>query len=539
MTTKKSNRQILDEAFAEFDAPRRVRASEAGFAPVESEEEIEDTIEAPMGDSDFGDDEGDDGEVELPADDISDDNEGDAGEDDVDAYEDDQACADDELEGDESGEPGTEPFSLDEDADEDAEGAVYASVEEVEAEMQAIAREQGLHRLPKGATASETIDYLLRTEAIIELTPISASERKQRHVAFAADEFEGEDTEDTVEAPVDNYEGGDEDGDGDESESPELGNEFEGIDLSDIAETEDDDDASDEGDEAGSEAESNEGPGCAMASVRSSRTKYHPMADAEFIATASAGDVQMAFTPGVDPRWNVIIAGVPAACIKLSSIENGEAVRSTFCSDMYSSNLVSAMSKHGVIAVLETSNAEFYANSFKSSELATEIRASVAEELSGEYTNRVIAMREKLLDHSGLVVAGLAKGYFAKVANPLMVKAKAVLIAHGVHPSSVDAAALEILSSAPEFFSVATEKAVELMDRGTEAVETLRENIEDAAPRADAPSTATASFAHRLADSTLTVAAPKHTVQASVSRTAGFDRSALAGLVGRLGSAKR
>jgi hypothetical protein len=525
MTTKKSNRQILDEAFAEFDAPRRVSASE-GFAPVESEEEIEDTIEAPEGDSEFDGDEGDEGEVELPADDIG-------GEEDENAYaEDDQALADGELEGDESGEPGSEPFSLDEDADEgdDAEGAVYASVEEVEAEMQAIAREQGLHLLPKGATASETIDYLLRTEAIIELTPISASERKQRHTAFAANEFDGEETEDSVEAPVDEFEGGE-----DESESPELGNEFDGIDLSDIAETEDDE-TNDEGDD---EAESSEGPGCATASVVDA-TQYHPLADADFIATASAGDVQMAFTPGVDPRWNVIIAGVPAACIKLSSIENGEAVRSTFCSDMYSSNLVSAMSKHGVVAVLETSNAEFYANSFKSSDLATEIRASVAEELSGEYTNRVVAMREKLLDHSGLVVAGLAKGYFAKVANPLMVKAKAVLAAHGVHPSSVDAAALEILSAAPEFFSVATEKAVELMDRGTEAVETLRENIEDAAPRAAAPaSTTTASFEHRLADSTLTVAAPKHTVQASAPRTAGFDRSALAGLVGKLGVSKR
>jgi hypothetical protein len=194
------------------------------------------------------------------------------------------------------------------------------------------------------------------------------------------------------------------------------------------------------------------------------------------------------------------------------------------------------MQRYGVSSVLTTLKADFFANSFKSGDLAVEIRASVQDELGSDYTTRVVAMRENLLDRTSLVVAGLAKGYFAKLSNPLFTTAKAVLEANGVHPMAVEAAALQIVSAAPEFFAVATEKAVDLMDKSDETVAELRENIDDAGSRAPAE-TATASFSHRLADSSLTREAPaevRQTAKASAP-VAGFDRSKLASLVGTLG----
>lgn len=520
MSIKKTPQQILEEAFADFDTrSSRVTASEIDETDETGAEELEPGYEDGQEDGDeessfdLGD-ESAEGEFDPHA--ISE--------------EDEEAVAA-PVEEEEEG-PGTEPFSLDEDASEDdeedlesgeaPEGSVYASVEEVEAEMQAIAREQGLHKMPQGVTAAETIDYLLSTNAIVELKPITASERKQRHAAFAADEgFEGEEAEELVESPVDL-----EEDDSSIDEGEELGSEFDGIDLSDVAETEDDEDSSED---AGSEVESGEGPECATASVRSG-VQYHPVADVGFLASASAADVQMIFSNGADPLWNIIVAGVPAACIKLSSLDNGAAVRSTFCSDLYSGNLIQAMAKHGVAEVIASVKGEFYANGYKSSDLAGEIRASVAEELSSDYTNRVVAMREDLLDRSSLVVAGLARGYFSKLQNPLLAKAKSVLSAQGVHPSVIEAAASEIVSAAPDFFAVATEKAVELMDKSPEFIESLRENIEDSAPRAVASAT-TASFESRLADQTLANPAP---VVASTA-THGDFRSHLSSLVGTLG----
>jgi hypothetical protein len=194
------------------------------------------------------------------------------------------------------------------------------------------------------------------------------------------------------------------------------------------------------------------------------------------------------------------------------------------------------MRKHGVVEALVQAKAEFYAASFKTSELAQEIRASVADELSSEHVARTVALRENLLDHSRLVVAGLSKGYFSKMSNPLFTKAREVLASRGVHDA--DAAALEIVSASCDMFAVATEKAVELMDRDAQFVEQLRENIDEMKTRVSAadagfaaPSPVSA-FAARLNDQSF--AAPVAPAPATVSASAAAPKTGLAALVGTL-----
>ena len=538
-TTSKT-RSLLDQAFDEFaraeasdNTDSQISADEGLDLDGEGEFSLDDGDDSSSFDGGEGDGEnGEDGEGDLglPEDGEGefslDEGEGENGED-----------GEGDL-GDGSDDEGGE-FSVDD--SEESEGAadeveaVYSSVEEIEAEFEAIAREQGLHELPQGVTASETIDFLLDRGAIWELRPVEASEGRERRRAFAAiddlEDIEGADGEEGVESPVafDDEadaelspvtQGGDEDGEDDLN-----------VDLNDEPT-----DLDGTGDDKGADAADSCDAGGEIASASvSTETNYHPVADAELIATASVQDVQMLLTNGEDPRWNVIIAGVPAAFISLSSIENGEAVRSGFTSQQYCDAIITAMSKLGVAAVLEENGAQLYANEVMASDLATSIRASVSDELSGEFTTRVVAMREDFLDRANLVAAGLSKGYFTSLPNALFAKAREVLAASGVH--NADAAAMAIAAAAPEFFAVVAEKAASLMDKSPEVLADLRENIEDSAPKAPtaaAPATATASFGARLADQTLVNPAPKAPahVQASTSVAPSTNLHAL---VGRLG----
>lgn len=512
-------RNLLDEAFAEFETAQASDSEFDGSLPAEEE------TEATGEEFDEGAGEGDteSGEFSLEDDGEGEDLGDDAGE------------GESEDLGDDSEELSAE-FSLDDEGSEagdesdDSVEAVYATVEEIEAEFEAIAREQGLDRLPQGVTASETIDFLLDQGAIWELKPITASEGKRRRTAIAAfdedgaedEDFGGEDAEDGVESPVlDNS-----------SDDSEEDSEIDlGIDL-DAEPTDLDDDGDDESAEGtGEHCEAEETS--VSASVSAQGQHYHPVADAEIIATASASDVQMLLTDGQDPRWNVIIAGVPAACIRLSSLEAGEAVRSGFTSKGYSESVIAAMSKLGVAEVLSQNGAEFYGNSYQGSELAQEIRASVETELSSDYTTRVVAMREDFIDRVNLVVAGQGKGYFSNLPNPLFIKAREVLASRGVHDA--DAAAMAIVSAAAEFVAVAAEKAVTLMDKSPDFIQDLRENIDDTATRAPV-ATATASLAARLEDQTLTSPAYVAPTRVAASTHSAPIATHLQSLVGKLGS---
>ena len=427
------------------------------------------------------------------------------------------------------------------------------SFAQAESELDALAEEQGLNDIPEGVTASaeDIVEYLLATGAVVELSPISREERSARHSAFASIEesefFATADEEDLegLEAPEDESDLGDEGSepgyegeDAGEDENLEL----EGADELDFG--------GNEGEEPEPEvpAEPVEGEACASARRTGKKVTasalpavtFHPVADREMVALAASQDVQMVLTNGQDPRWNVIIAGVPAAVISLSSLENGEAVRASFCSEAYRHNVIATMDKVGVAQVLADLGAEMYGNQYQTSEVAQEIRASVTGELAGGYTAKLVEMRDEFLDRASLATAGMAKGYFAHLPNPLYVKACEVLAARGV--LDVEVAAAEIAQASADMFAVASAKAVELMDRSPEFVEQLRENIGEAATMArasvQAPAAVTAatsigarSLASRLANPEIGIAT------ASVQAPSSSDfRSSLAAKVGRLGA---
>jgi hypothetical protein len=435
-----------------------------------------------------------------------------------------------ELEGEDgegAGNEGGESFEDDEDEDdEDAPIVAFATIEQ---ELEAVASRQGLDRIPQGVVASgeALVDYLLATGAIIELElpKIGADAVATREAAFAAfeqsellalaDELDAigddlaapaDENEEEVELPTDDQAIG-----GDEPAAPAAPA------AEPAAPAAPAEEPVAPAAEPAQEPKA-EGEAC-MASATAQR--FHPVADAEMVATASAQDVQLVFAhTGENPRYNVIIAGVPAAVITWAGVRasgTSEAAFASFCSADYSRNIVSTMSQQGVGTVLAALNAEFYANAYTQSDLATQIQASVHQELAADYQARVIATRDQLLDMGNLALAGLGKGYF-KTPNPMHAHAVQILAAEGVlHPERV---ALALSEALPETFAVAMAKAVEFMDRSPEFVEQTRESIGEMSPRlrvgaSEAPvapaapvSASTMTLAQRLGTSAMASAAP-------------------------------
>jgi hypothetical protein len=523
--TMKKTDSILDEAFREYDL---VAAGE------------DETYE-PEGEATSFEDEDEDGEFSLSIDEEGEgepgegeDGEGEIGE-----------PAPEELENSEDGEEfeGDEPGEFGYEAEGEPEASedtpVVASIEEIEADIIALQRSHRLHEIPKGITASAKIDFMLNSGAIWELKPITASDSEEIESALD-DVVDSENGEFAPEGDAPEFE--DEDAGEGAGESEAEGTEEPAASEGEVEGEEEPvafDDSAFEPDVEEPAASECETPAVATASAIP-EANMHPVADAGLLAMASADDVQLVLSETEDPVWNVLVSGVPAARIALSSVPNGQHVRAGFLNQNFGHNLIGIMRKNGVVEALVEAKAEFYANSFKTSELAQEIRASVADELSADHVTRTINLRESLLDHSRLVVAGMAKGYFAKVSNPLFTKAREVLAARGV--VDAEAAALEIVSASSDMFAVATEKAVELMDRDPQFIEQLRENIEDTQTRVaaadagfSAPSPVSA-FASRLANQALASAAP---VDAPATVATQPARSNLANLVGRLSPVAR
>lgn len=438
-----------------------------------------------------------------------------------------------EVELEEGGDTGNEGESFDgeDDEDEDDEDAPIVAFATIEQELEAVASRQGLDRIPQGVVASgeALVDYLLATGAIIELKlpTINAEAVATREAAFAAfeqsellalaDELDAigddlaapaDENEEEVELPADDQAVG-----GDEPAAPAAPAEEPAAPAAPVEEPAAP--AAEPAQEPKAEGEAS------MASASATAQRFHPVADAEMIATASSQDVQLVFAhTGENPRYNVIIAGVPAAVITWAGVRasgTSEAAFASFCSADYSRNIVSTMSQQGVGTVLAALNAEFYANAYTQSDLATQIQASVHQEMAADYQARVIATRDQLLDMGNLALAGLGKGYF-KTPNPMHAHAVQVLAAEGVlHPERV---ALALSEALPETFAVAMAKAVEFMDRSPDFVEQTREAIGEMSPRlrvgaSEAPvasaapvSASTMSLAQRLGTSAMASAAP-------------------------------
>lgn len=540
--TRKTADQILDEALASIENLPGAEAPVAPAADLEGEvpaglEEAEgldlegldegDGEGAGLGEGEEGEialDEGEGEDSSFPSD------EGDVGA---------EPAA--ELEGEGEGE-----FEEADAFDPEAPIVAFASIEQ---ELDEVSAAQGLDRIPQGVTASgeDLVDYLLATGAIIELKipSIKSEERGQREQAFASiDDSEFYATADELGEIGADLTGEEEpalEPEGDEGLEPE-GEEAGELALEGDLDLSEEEPVAEEPAAPAAEpaAEPAEGEAC----VASTELRFHPVADQELIATASAGDVQLVFAnTGANPRYNVIIAGVPAAVITWEGVRaatpgiSAEAIAS-FRTDDYRRNTLEVMASQGVGRVLEDLGAEFYANAYTHSDLATQIQASVHQEVGAEYQNRVVAMREELLDLGNLALAGYSKGYF-KGENPLHAHAVRVLAAAGV--MNAEAVALDIASAAPAAFDLAMAKAVEFMDRSPDFVAQTREAIDEVSPRlrveASAPAASSLTLAQRLGSQALAAAAPVTQPSVALAGTRGVDsvKASFEARIGKLG----
>jgi hypothetical protein len=473
-----------------------------------------------------------------------------------------------EGEGLEPEDDGLDQEALEAESTVDPEAPVVAFAS-IEGELEAIASAQGLDNIPEGVTASgdDLVSYLLATGALIEvkvprISPAQASARAQAfdqaEMFATADEIDEIGQDLTGDQPTDGLEDGEGVGEGEgvEGEAPNdlsLGGD---LDLEGLGEpaaapaapaapakpavpAKPAAPAAEEAPAAGTAAE-----GCNTAEASATVVRYHPVADAELIATASAASVQMvAAHTGNNPRWNVIIDGVPACAITWEGVRGAtnaqqDAVAS-FMSDDYRRSTLTVMEKNGVAQVLNDLNAEYFANAFTQSDLAVEIRASVQQEVGSEYQNRVVAMRDTLLDLGNLAVAGMAKGYF-KMQNPMHTRALEVLASAGV--ANAEAVALAIAEALPATFDAAMAKASELLDRSPDFIQQTREAIDEVSPRVRTEATASAApmtMAHRLGSQAQASAAPVGTAPVQAVATAPHSVDALksrfSGMIGSLG----
>jgi hypothetical protein len=260
-----------------------------------------------------------------------------------------------------------------------------------------------------------------------------------------------------------------------------------------------------------------------------------PVASEEVIASATPDQIQLVLSSSPEPTWNVIVAGVAAASIALKDQADPERSASVFASSKYHDGLLRAMAAQGVLPVLQSVNASFYANEFKKSELATEIRASVEAESLEATASTLVDMRDRFLDRCNLVATGSAKGFFSKIKNPMTARVAEALASVGVPQADARRMATNLVATASaDMFRVIATEATNLMDKPDETVEALRENIEDAgsierdgqfaaAPEVEEPAapgcaTASAGFKGRLASHSGTYGIPQTATASSAKR---------------------
>lgn len=248
--------------------------------------------------------------------------------------------------------------------------------------------------------------------------------------------------------------------------------------------------------------------------------KTIPVADKDFLASASADQIQTVFTPGENPTWNILVQGVAAASVSLADQDRPQAIRSTFESEQYGASLIRSMATAGVLETLSGVHARIYASHVEESELAHEIRASIESESRVATAAAIADVRDVFLDRASIVVAGVAKNFYPKKANPLRDSMAEALASVGVDAARARAMATEIFAAtATETFQIVAEEACNLMDKPEEVVESLRENIDGAGVIerkdevvASAPRTAVASVGARLSSQSGSFEAPQQAV---------------------------
>ena len=481
----------------------------------ESESDDEDDDDSESDDEDDDDSESDDAEDDDAEDDDAenDDAENDDAEDDDDDSESDEDT-EDEAESDEFEEDVTDfdPNVDDEDEDDascddeddesDADEEEY-EVESEDAEAAAIAKLEQAGRCIVIATTDDTAILDSDMEAAIakleddEFEEVIADEDDDEDDTFeeviaAEDDDDTETDEDDDEDDSESEsESGDDDEDDDEDEDDSDGD-SESDDAEDDEDEDDDDGDAEDGDDGDAEDGDDEAESDASEDDDDSEN-LAPVATEEFLANASASDVEFHLTDNpTNPILNVIVAGIPAARITLASFgEHASEMASIFRTPRYADSLRKAMASQGVLNLLRNGNAEFYATAYRNTDLFEEAAAS-AEAVSNERVATAMAgLREDFVDACQLVHAGMDKNFFPN-QHPLKRSLYIQLANAGVmNPTAVIETAFAEASAS--YFDVVANKAVEIMDKSAEAREELRAAIGEAGTIARTPSAAHAT----------------------------------------------
>ena len=447
--------RLVDDSFEEFDSLAAVAAEDSvedldGGDDTESDEDGEGEDE---GDEDFEETEEDDSEeieeVEL-------DEEGDESDDseDFEETEEDDSEDNDEAEGDD------EEFEEIEEDDSEAAEDCDASEEVDEDSVLAALEAEGL------CVVISTSDMINESEfgvAVAEMEDSEFENEEEYEEETEDDDVDSEDIED-FESEVDEDETSEDDSEESEEDFEETEEETEDDDV-------DSEDVEASDDEEFEEVEADEESEDDLENVA-------PVASVEFLARASVDDVDFVYhnNPS-NPVWNVIVAGVPAARMSLASYgDKANEVATFFSTDKFAQSMRRAMASEGVLNLLRKSNAEFYATSFKQSELFGQARAAAEQVATSKLTTAVASVREDLVDALKIVSAGMDKNYFPKT-NHLKREMYIALSNAGVHNPARLIDNVFATANAKHFETLA-DLAVEFIDKPAEAREVIRDSIE-------------------------------------------------------------
>lgn len=495
---------IVDQSFEELDKLAR-QAAQAGEDDIEDLDD--DSDDTDLGEDDTDSEDGDDT-------DFGDDEEGSDDEDDLESEDDDSASDEDEDDEDsDDAEYSDESEAEDEDeeeviVDEDGDESDDDSAEDDDGEFDTLAEDEGDEdeviidedEDESGDDEDEDSDTSNEDEVLAALKAeglcvvIGSAESISRHefgLAVASLEDDEFDEDDEADASDDEYEDTDssEDEDADDSDDDVIDDGSEDEDDTDSeddadSDIEDEDEDEDEGsdDEEFAEGGDDEDEEIEVDADEEEldEDRLAAVASEEFLAAASASDVDFSFyADSTNPVWNVIVAGVPAARIALSSYGDGASeVASFFRTPAFAEGIRRAMASEGVLPLLQRSNAEFYANSYKSSELFAEAAASAESVATRKVTAALSGLREDFVDAMKIVSAGMDKNFFPTRTNHLKRALFIALSNAGVHnPQSVIETAFA--ANAAHFETLA-EMATELLDKPAEHRDALREAVEEA-----------------------------------------------------------
>ena len=379
-------------------------------------------------------------------------------EDDVDVDED----SEEESDSDED-----ETYEEEETDDEDGEESDSDEDEVNEDEILAALQEDGLIAI------ITTADQVSESDFAVAVAGIEADDDEDDSETDDEDEEEDDAEDEDSEEESDS----DDDDEDDVTEDEEEDDESAEADSDDEDEEDEESDSDDE-EEPVEDDESDEDAEADSDEDEIDADRLAPVASMEFLASASVSDVDMVFyNHRSNPVWNVIVAGVPAASISLASYgDAAQEVADFFSTTKFANGVKQAMASEGVLGLLKKSNAEFYANAYKSSDVFVEARAAAEKVGNQKVTAATAGLREDFIDAMKIASAGMDKNFFQK-KNPLKRGLFIALSNAGVQNPQFLIETVFAESSA-EYFETVADVAVDFLDTPAEARDRLRQAIE-------------------------------------------------------------